>query len=324
MNGLCARQHRDEGRDLLGPTFTRRHRAGAKYERKLVLFVERGERLPRTRACVYGGAQVSGDGRRVHVALRGIGRVPTAVGSEYRKTDCERVGVSRCGGGRSAMGGGSVGSGGYGTTRARRARVRQRTSLLLLSLVLVWGACGSDSPANTGTGGASATGGGAGTQSGSGGATGGASAGRGGAAGDAPGGRGGGGGAQTATCPTVPPQSGTNCTIGLNCYYEDCAGVGVTNATCVAGVSAPRWVVTTSACTTVVCPNPSTMMCPAGQICVVRAGGAISTECVSNSCGTSAISCDCLQSCSGDCTVLGTSVGSVAIYCNTCPQATCP
>ncbi len=227
--------------------------------------VERGERLPRTRACVYGGAQVSGDGRRVHGALRGIGRVPTAVGSEYRKTDCERVGVSRCGGGRSAMGGGSVGSGGYGTTRARRARVRQRTSLLLLSLVLVWGACGSDSPANTGTGGASATGGGAGTQSGSGGATGGASAGRGGAAGDAPGGRGGGGGAQTATCPTVPPQSGTNCTIGLDCYYEDCAGVGVTNATCVAGVSAPRWVVTTSACTTVVCPNPSTMMCPAGQ-----------------------------------------------------------
>ena len=72
------------------------------------------------------------------------------------------------------------------------------------------------------------------------------------------------------------------------------------------------------------CPNPSTMTCPAGQICVVRAGGAISTECVSNSCGTSAISCDCLQSCSGDCTVLGTSVGSVAIYCNTCPQATCP
>ena len=165
MNGLCARQHRDEGRNLLRPTFTRRHRAGAKYERKLVLFVERGERLPRTRACVYGGAQVSGDGRRVHGALRGIGRVPTAVGSEYRKTDCERVGVSRCGGGRSAMGGGSVGSGGYGTTRARRARVRQRTSLLLLSLVLVWGACGSDSPANTGTGGASATGGGAGTQS---------------------------------------------------------------------------------------------------------------------------------------------------------------
>ena len=238
MNGLCARQHRDEGRDF----FARPSRVVIALVRNTsenwFCLLSVANVFPRTRACVYSGAQVSGDGRRVHVALMGIGRVPTAMGSEYRKTDCERVGVSRCGGGRSAMGGGSVGSGGYGTTRARRARVAAAN--LPPSSVpgpgvgrLRVGQPGEHGHRRRGHRRRRRD------TEWMGGATGGASAGRGGAAGDAPGGRGGGGGAQTATCPTVPPQSGTNCTIGLNCYYEDCAGVGVTNATCVAGVSAP-------------------------------------------------------------------------------------
>ena len=80
MDGLSARQHRDQGRDLLGTTFRRPHCVGAKHNGEQVLFVERAEGLPRTRACINGGAQVSGDGRRVRGALRGVGRVPTAVG----------------------------------------------------------------------------------------------------------------------------------------------------------------------------------------------------------------------------------------------------
>ena len=40
------------------------------------------------------------------------------------------------------------------------------------------------------------------------------------------GGSGGAGGTSGAACPAVPPQPGGNCTVGLNCYYEDCAGRG--------------------------------------------------------------------------------------------------
>ena len=104
-------------------------------------------------------------------------------------------------------------------------------------------------------------------------------------------GAGGAGGASGATCPAVPPQPGGNCTVGLNCYYEDCAGAGRTVASCVAGSTVePRWQVATGACTAVTCPNPSSLTCPAGQLCFISAGGAVLVTCGTNTCGTSAIS----------------------------------
>jgi hypothetical protein len=243
--------------------------------------------------------------------------------------------------------------------------MRQAAALLVLSLVLSWGAaCSSDGSANTGTSGTSGsggTGGGGGANGGSGGATGGAGGGRGGAGGasagsggtggsggasagsggtsggaggasagsggrgGATGGSGGAGGTASATCPTTPPQPGSNCNVPVNCTYEDCAGAGRTIATCVAGsVSAPRWQVSTGACTMATCPAPSSQTCAAGQVCLVLAGGAFLAQCVSNTCGTSAISCDCIQSCSGVCTVIGSAQGGVTVSCNTCPQGGCP
>jgi len=248
--------------------------------------------------------------------------------------------------------------------------MRQSTALLPVLLVVILGAaCGSESPATTGTaggggggrgGGGGTTGGSGGTTAGTGGATagsggatagsggsGGATAGAGGGSAGNAGGRGGAGGASggaggasggsagtggaggtsAPACPAAPPQSGSNCAPGLSCYYEDCAGAGRTVATCVAGsVSSPRWQVTTSACTAVTCPNPaSSTMCAAGQVCVVRVGGALFADCVCNSCGTSAISCGCLQSCSGTCTVIGSAQGGVSVLCNTCPAGlACP
>lgn len=213
--------------------------------------------------------------------------------------------------------------------------------LLPLFPILVLGvACGSERPADRGSGGATGgtasggmgTGGAAGTAG-----TGGGGIGTGGAAGTGGGGAGtggevagrggagGAGGTSAATCPAVPPQPGGNCTGGLNCYYEDCAGPGRTIATCVVGsAAAPRWQVTTGACTAVTCPNPSSLTCPAGQLCFVSAGGAVLVACGNNDCGTSPISCDCLQSCGGVCTVLGSVQDGIAVSCNSCPQGGCP
>jgi hypothetical protein len=128
-----------------------------------------------------------------------------------------------------------------------------------------------------------------------------------------------------ATCPATAPQSGSNCDVPVTCVYEDCAGAGRTIATCVAGsVSSPRWTVTTGACTVVTCPTPSSVTCPAGQVCLVLAGGAFLAQCVSNTCGTSAITCDCIQSCSGVCTVNASALTGATVSCNTCPQGGCP
>ena len=139
------------------------------------------------------------------------------------------------------------------------------------------------------------------------------------------GGQGGAGGTAVATCPAVPPQSGGTCTAGLNCYYEDCAGAGRTVASCVAGSTVePRWQVATGACTPVTCPTPVTLTCPAGQLCFITAGGALQVTCGTNTCGTSAISCGCLQSCSGVCSVLGFVQSGITVSCNTCPQGGCP
>lgn len=180
---------------------------------------------------------------------------------------------------------------------------------------------GAGMAGRSGTGGVM---GGGGRGGGAGGGRGGAGGGRGGAGGGL-GGISGSGGATAVTCPAAIPTAGEACAGGISCFYEDCAGAGRTIARCVAGsAAAPRWTVTTAACTTVTCPNPSSLVCQPGQICVVRAGGAFIAECATNSCGTSAVSCGCLQSCLGECSVVGSAEGGVVVTCNTCPSNLCP
>ena len=210
-------------------------------------------------------------------------------------------------------------------------------STALLSLGLASGGCGSSrgdvgdaAPADgaagtggtamggaagtggaTGTGGAAATGGVAGT----GGAAGtGGVAGSGGAAGT--GGRGTGGtgtGGALSACPVAAPFAGSACAglEGAQCFYEDCAGVGRTTATCTGG----RWQEHNTACTQVPCQFGAS--CPAGTICVQYVGGAVTTMCVANPCGTGPVSCACLT-CSQTCQSSWSETAGIRTTCNTC------
>jgi hypothetical protein len=136
------------------------------------------------------------------------------------------------------------------------------------------------------------------------------------------GGTAGGGGVGGNPCPSIPPINGSRCT-GKDCYYEDCAVVGRTIALC---HPEGTFEVQTTACTAVACSlsavgGPS---CPAGMICMQIAGGAVSDNCVSNTCRAGPIGCDCISSCVGTCTVSGNAQG-IGISCNTCPQGQfCP
>ena len=130
-------------------------------------------------------------------------------------------------------------------------------------------------------------------------------------------GGGGSGGAPAATCPTAPPAAGAICSRPPTCFYEDCAGIGRTVASCVNGA----WSVETGPCTGVFCQSQT---CQPGEVCVIRAGGALLVECTQNACGAAAVSCGCLQSCFGICTVGGSLASGVTINCNTCPSGLCP
>jgi len=178
-------------------------------------------------------------------------------------------------------------------------------ALAIGALVDVAG-CGGTSPSNDAAGGGSG---------GSGGSGGGASGGRGGSGGGGSGG--GSGGAPVATCPAASPAAGAICSGAPTCFYEDCAGSGRRVARCVNGA----WSVETGPCTGVVCQS---QICQPGELCVIRAGGALLVECAQNACGTGAVSCGCLQSCSGTCTVGGSLASGVTIQCNTCPSGLCP
>ena len=143
--------------------------------------------------------------------------------------------------------------------------------------------------------------------------------GSGGASGSGGGGSGGGGGAGgsvVGSCPGAVPADGQACTVAGSCFYEDCAGSGRTAATCVNGA----WAVETGPCTGVFCQSQT---CAIGQVCVVRAGGALLVDCASNTCGSAAIGCGCLQSCAGTCTLTGSLQTGVTIQCNTCPSNQC-
>jgi hypothetical protein len=143
--------------------------------------------------------------------------------------------------------------------------------------------------------------------------------GRGGAGGQ---GGGGGGGAAGTACPPAPPVDGAPCA-GQDCFYEDCAGAGRTVARC---HPEGTFEVVTTACTDVACSLSSAggSSCPPGMICMQLAGGAVTEECVQNTCGTGPIGCGCLTSCAGACGVSGTS-GGIQVSCNTCPPGQlCP
>jgi len=161
--------------------------------------------------------------------------------------------------------------------------------------------CGGTSSSNDAAGGSSG---------------GGDSGGRGGSGGGGSGGAGT-GGAAAATCPAAPPAAGAICSGTPTCFYEDCGGSGRTIASCVNGA----WSVDTGPCTGVSCQS---QICQPGEVCVIRAGGALLVECAQNACGTGAVSCGCLQSCSGACTVGGSLASGVTIQCNTCPSGLCP
>jgi hypothetical protein len=136
-----------------------------------------------------------------------------------------------------------------------------------------------------------------------------------GAAGDT--GSGGTGGSSAVSCPSAAPAPNTTCAGAQTCFYEDCAGVGRTVASCASGA----WNVQTGPCTGVFCQSQT---CAVGQLCLVRAGGALFIDCVDNACGGAAIACGCLQSCVGTCTVGGSLETGVTIQCNTCSSNLCP
>jgi hypothetical protein len=131
------------------------------------------------------------------------------------------------------------------------------------------------------------------------------------------GGPGGGGGGQAAECPATVPAPGAFCSGTPICFYEDCAGIGRNVARCMNGA----WSVESGPCTDVSCQSQT---CPPGQLCLIRAGGALLVDCVQNACGAAAIACGCLQSCIGTCTVGGALASGVTIQCNTCPSNLCP
>jgi hypothetical protein len=202
----------------------------------------------------------------------------------------------------------------------------RRLSFLLFSIVASTNACGnSEGGTSVATGGNAGTGGGTGGSSagsnsgGKGGslATGGVAgtAGTGGSAAGA------GGSAGAATqCPQNPPTDGSPCTqAGQSCYYQDCAGAGLSAAQCM-GAS---WTVETSACASFACSGFGDE-CMAGQICSVQQGGAIFAECMDNPCGTGPVTCDCVSPGCGTCNVNAYTGSGITVTCNTCPQGGCP
>jgi len=132
---------------------------------------------------------------------------------------------------------------------------------------------------------------------------------------------GGSGGDSGSACPPEPPVNGGTCEgLGLGCAYEDCDGAGRSIAQCTQGT----WFVDTGACGEAVNCSAGSDVCAAGEICLVMAGGALLSECVPNTCDGEAVTCDCIESCVGECPVYGTVEMGITITCNTCPSGLCP
>ena len=131
----------------------------------------------------------------------------------------------------------------------------------------------------------------------------------------------GGGSAQAPACPATPPTAASSCAAnGQACFYEDCAGAGLTAATCDRG----SWAVQTGACAAGQCFGlPSAMSCAAGQVCSVSEGGSISAMCAQSTCGSGPITCECAHTTCANCLIQGSVLQGVTVTCNNCPQGGC-
>lgn len=184
------------------------------------------------------------------------------------------------------------------------------------------------SSGNGANGGRTGQSGGGGNSSGSGGhllvggggsATAGAT-GSGGKSGAAGGGATGAGGSPMLGCPATAPSRGAACTPPRGaCFYEDCAGVGRTAASCNNGA----WAIQTAACGVVQCDGAS-MTCSSGQMCAISQGGALLTTCTEPTCGAGPVTCACAGAVCTNCLIGGSVEQGVTVTCNTCPQGGCP
>jgi hypothetical protein len=196
----------------------------------------------------------------------------------------------------------------------------------LTSAALLLGAtgCGSDDADGDGSGGTSSGGGDAsGGKNGSGGGdasggdegTGGSSSGGSSTGGSSSGGQsglgggGGDGGAGALVCPEIPPTGGAVCAADGMCSYRDCDTFGQVVATCADG----EWSVDSDACSTFACSTGGES-CQADEVCL-STGTVIVRTCEPNTCGDSPVSCDCLDSCDGDCPVTGSPEGGIFVDC---------
>jgi len=60
-----------------------------------------------------------------------------------------------------------------------------------------------------------------------------------------------------------------------------------------------------------------------GSVCAAQESAAGGVECINNACETGPISCGCLSSCSGNCTISGSVQTGFQVTCNTCPSNQC-
>jgi hypothetical protein len=121
-----------------------------------------------------------------------------------------------------------------------------------------------------------------------------------------------------ATCPSTPPANASSCgSTSMTCFYDSCPSTGRTQAVCSGGA----WAVQTAACGTVSCNGPSALTCTSGQMCLITESGAVSANCVANTCGSGPVTPACGTTL-GSCVVNATLVGGVTITCNTCPAGT--
>jgi hypothetical protein len=129
----------------------------------------------------------------------------------------------------------------------------------------------------------------------------------------------------TVACPGTPPSAGTVCLQSNDCFYEDCARYGQTQASCAGGV----WDVTTASCAGNPCHSDSGNFdrnCVAGQICVRRKGAIVMPECYDNPCAGQASELQsCLQAKYAGCYVVTWLGTGATVDCDSgsCSSTTC-
>ena len=119
-------------------------------------------------------------------------------------------------------------------------------------------------------------------------------------------------------CPSTPPVNASSCgNTNMTCFYDNCPSTGRTQAVCTGGT----WAVQTAACGTVSCNGPTVLTCPSGQMCLITESGAVSAQCVTNSCGQGPVTPACGTN-FGGCSVNASLTSGVTVTCYTCPSGT--